>query len=73
MHKFFWSLNSKAIKNLTKNTDGTYGEISTVKDYLGRDTTLPGDVEELIKVFIGNCIHIGLPRSRGKCAEDILK
>ena len=51
--------------------DGKYGEVMTVRDHLGRDPSLPREVEHLLKLFLEHCHYIGVPRSRGRCARDI--
>ena len=51
--------------------DGKYGDITTVREKFGREPSLPAEIEKLLKLFIEHCTHIGVPRSRGRCALDI--
>ena len=61
----------KAREQLPVQEDGKYGEITTVRAKLGRDPSLPPEIETLVKMFIEHCEHIGVPHSRGRCAIDI--
>ena len=51
--------------------DGTYGEITTVSLYKGPATCLPREFEQTIRLFIEDCYHMGIPRSKGRLALDI--
>ena len=51
--------------------DGKYGDITTVKERFGRAPALPSEIEKMLKGFLEHCHHIGVPRSKGKCALDI--
>ena len=51
--------------------DGKYGDITTVRERFRREPSLPREIEALLKMFLEHCTHIGIPRSRGKCALDI--
>ena len=61
----------KAREQLQVQDDGKYGDITTVRDKFGRDPSLPAEIEKLLKLFLEHCNHIGVPRSRGRCARDI--
>ena len=67
----FVQLFRKAREQLEVQEDGTYGEITTVREKFGREPALQPEIEKLLKLFIEHCTHIGVPRSRGKCALDI--
>ena len=58
-------------EELPRQEDGTYGEITTIKDHLGREPSLPREVEQVLKMYLEHCRYIGVPRSRGRCARDI--
>ena len=70
-NKFHLSIPRTAREQLVVQEDGTYGDISTVPLKRGPATSLHPDIEKKIEIFIEDCYHMDMPRSKGKLAFDI--